>query len=152
RSSNLVAPEADDQVTGDEAGLVGRQARLDAGDQRAERAVVRLRDPDAEKRRRADVDGGRRLPGLDLLGDRERAVDRDREALARGAGELEAERGGRVDADHTAVPVEERAAGVARLKRGARPDHAGEALGAALAVADGERLAEPGHGAGHDAR
>ena len=76
---------------------------------------------------------------LDLLDDRQRAVDRDRVALVRGA-ELEADRGRGVDADHAPGCIEQRAARVTGLESGVDADQVDEPRRRPVAVGDGDRL------------
>src|SRR5262249_21316735 len=75
------------------------------------------RDPHAEDPGGADAHGGGRRAGLDLVGDRDRLVDRYRKGLGRlGLPALELEPGGAgargIDADHLAGVADQRAAGV----------------------------------------
>src|ERR1043165_7255858 len=123
RLVDRLAVEADDDVAGLEAGLLRRAAGLDLGDERAARSV------EAEglgERRRYFLHADAEASALDLavreqlLLDADRRIDRDGEGDA-----LEAARARvdlRVDADHLALHVEERPAGVARVHRRVRSE------------------------------
>src|SRR6185437_4643246 len=113
-----LAVELEDHVTGLDTGLLGRAALLDARYQRA----LRLRqaegvgqplgdvlDHDAELAARHVAAGLQLLP--DLHGDVDRYRERHAHVAAAAAVDL------RVDADHLALHVEQRAAGVARVDR-----------------------------------
>src|SRR5207247_1686100 len=124
----------------------GNEAAADAA---AQPEIAGVPDLDAEERRAADVHLLGHAPRDDLLDQRDGAVDRDRVAVGRsGRLEGEADRRGRVDADHALRAVVERPAGVARLEAGVRLDQAGQLLGAVLFVARGDRSAETGDRAG----
>src|SRR6185437_14028127 len=141
-----------------EAAAVAEAARVTGATARAtaRAAAVAL---DAEESGGADVDGGRALAGLDLLGDGLRVVDRDGVGLDGGglAGlglELGAAGGRGVHADHLAVGVDQRAAGVARLDVRVGLDQPGQllAVGAGPIIRRGDALVQGGDRAGGDRR
>src|ERR1700733_11025137 len=116
--------------------------------------VVRGLDLDAEEAGGADVHRGRGVARLDLVADRKRVVDRDRERIGL-LRLLELHRVGRrgVDADHLAGGVDQRPARVPRLDRSVVVDQAGQLLGRARALVRGfDRFVERGYLAGGDRR
>ena len=129
---DVVAVDADDDVAGLQAGVVGRRAGHDLGDEGAlvDRRlegrldvvghVGQLRRRHAQERL-VGVDLA--LAGLQLLDDRLGVVDRDREADVLGIVDDR-----RVDADDLAVGVDQRAAGVAGVDGGVGLDQAVELL------------------------
>ena len=117
----------------------------DALDERARHVLVpvaRTTESHAEERGRPDVDGRRAAPCLDLPGDLQRPVDRNRISLA-AAAVVDAARCCGVDADHPSV-FEQRAARVSGPQRRRRLDQAGQREGLAVDTADRYRFPEPG--------
>src|SRR6202167_3404984 len=161
RRGDGVAVDRGDHVTPGEASPGGRRsleyplnrrarARVDSWPGR----VVRGLDLDAEEAAGADVHRGRGVARLDLVADRERVVDRDRERIGL-LRLLELHRVGRrgVDADHLAGGVDQRPARVPRLDRSVVVDQAGQLLGRARALVRGsDRFVERGYLAGGDRR
>ena len=114
-----IAVDRGDHVAGEDPGLGGRTVRLRLGDQRALRRLEAEVLGDLGRDRlnlHADPTAGDAALVLELGDDRLHRLGRDREGDAdRPAGRRE-DRG--VDADHVAVDVEGRAAGVALVDRG----------------------------------
>src|SRR5580692_6398888 len=145
RRGDGVAVDRGDHVTPGDASTRGRRsleyplnrrarARLDSLPGRVARGL----DLDAEEAGGADVHRGRGVARLDLVADRERVVDRDRERIGL-LRLLELHRVGRrgVDADHLAGGVDERPARVPRLDRSVVVDQPSQLLGRARALVRG---------------
>src|ERR1017187_3003002 len=106
-------------------------------------ATARVLHADTEESCRPDVDGGRLVTGLNLLGDGEGGADGDGISMGSRDPVAGPGRGRRIHAEDLARGVDQWSTGVAGFDPGIDLDEPGEALGVpTVAVTGGDRLAE----------